>query len=226
LITAQENETGPSTSDLQLRDEVVTLLVSGHETTSLALSWASYLLCRHPDAERRMCKELDDVLQGRFPTAADLPKLIYTRMVLEESMRLYPPVWTLSRQAEADDEIAGYHVPAGSVAIVSPYVLHRRADCWERPDEFDPERFTPQRSASRPREAYLLFSSGQHVCLGNHFAMMEGVLILARVFQRFRIHLAADHPVEPYPVLTLRQRGGLPVTVEMRPEAISVEAHR
>jgi cytochrome P450 len=226
LIEAQEKDAGPASGDVQLRDEVVTLLVSGHETTSLSLSWACYLLCRHPAAERRLCRELDEVLQGRLPTADDLPKLCYTRMVLEESMRLYPPVWTMSRQAQLDDQIAGYRVAAGSVVIVSPYVLHRRADCWAEPEWFDPERFSPERTEGGQRRAYLPFSSGQHVCLGNHFAMMEGALILARIYQRFRIQLAVEGPVEPYPVLTLRQRGGLPATLERRSAGISAEPQR
>jgi cytochrome P450 len=200
----------------QLRDEVVTMLISGHETTALILSWTWYLLSQDPEVEDRLIDEVDRVLAGRMPDVDDLPRLPYCRMVLDESMRLYPPVWYIIRQTIRDDEVGGVRLPARSTVVVSPYVVHRHPSYWEDAERFDPERFQPERCAARPRYAHLPFGGGKHTCLGNHFALMEGVIAIARVLQRFRVRLVPGQLVEPHPVLTLRQRYGLQATVQPR----------
>ena len=213
LMDARDEETGEGMSDEQLRDEVMTLMLAGHETTSLALSWTLYLLSQHPDVRRRLEAEVDEVLGGRTPTMADIPDLTYTTMVLEESMRLYPPAYATSRWCVEADEVGGYDVPAGSVVTLSPYVTHRHLDFWEEAERFDPERFQPERKAERPRFAYMPFGGGPRQCIGNRFAMMEATLILALVAQRYRLQLVPGHPVEMEPLITLRPRYGLCMTV-------------
>jgi cytochrome P450 len=195
------------------------MFISGHETTALILSWAWYLMAQHADVEHRLTSEVDRVLGGRFPGVEDLPRLPYCRMVLDETMRLYPPVWYIVRQTVADDELAGVRLPARSTIVISPYVVHRHPSFWEDPEHFDPERFQPALCAARPRCAHLPFGGGRHLCLGNHFAILEGVFALARVQQRYQVRLVPGHPVEPYPVLTLRQRYGLRATVTLRSPA-------
>ena len=216
LMGARDEETGEAMGDEQLRDEVMTLFLAGHETTANALSWALYLLATHPEAERRLRDELDEVLgeERRSPTVADLPRLPYTKMVVEETLRLYPPAWITNRQALADDEILGYGIPAGAYVMLSPYVLHRHPDYWDHPEEFDPERFTPERSAGRPRFAYFPFGGGPRQCIGQSMALAEAQLVLATVLERYRLRLASDRPVEAQALATLRPRGGLPMTVE------------
>ena len=153
LMQARDEETGQGMDDRQLRDEVMTLLLAGHETTANLLAWAWYLLDNHQEVECRLHAELDNVLGGRLPAVEDLPTLPYTRIVLEEALRLYPPAWAISRKAEADDELGGYHIPANAVMLMSPFAMHRHPDFWENPDAFDPERFAPERASSRPRYA-------------------------------------------------------------------------
>ena len=216
LLVAHDEESGEGMSDAQLRDEIATIFTAGHETTANALTWTWYLLALHPQAEARLDAELGAVLGGRLPENADLPRLRYTRMVLEESMRLYPPAHTLSREAIADDEIIGRRIPAGSAVLVSPWLLHRHEKLWERPEVFDPERFAPERAAARPRYAYLPFGGGPRICIGAGFAMQEATLILATVAQRYRLRLAPGRRVEPMGLITLRPRGGLPMTLERR----------
>jgi cytochrome P450 len=209
LLRARDEETGEGMDDEQLRDEVVTLLIAGHETTASALTWAWYLLGRHPEAERRLREELEAALRGSLPGMEQLPRLSYTRMVLEETMRLYPPAWSFGRKALVDDDIGGFHIPAGSIVWVSPYVTHRHPAFWQRPEEFDPERFTPEKSASRPRFAYFPFAGGPRMCVGRDFAMLVSTLVLATVAQRYRLDLVPGHRVEPEALLTLSVRGGL-----------------
>lgn len=213
LLLARDEETGEGMSDTQLRDEVVTFMGAGSETTAVLLAWVWYLLSRHPDVDRKLRAELADVLAGRTPTMVDLPQLKYARMVLEETLRLYPPAWAMSRSVRSDDEIAGYHIPAKSLMVLSPYVTHRDPRWWENPEGFDPERFTPERSANRPRYAYFPFGGGPRQCIGNEFALMEATLVLATVAQRYRLHLVPGHPVEPYPIFTLRPRYGVLMTL-------------
>jgi cytochrome P450 len=210
LMLARDAETGETMSDQQLRDEVMTLFIAGHETTANLLTWAWYLLAKSPPAERRLRAELDAALGGRAPTVDDLPKLPYTLMVLQETMRLYPPAWIISRTPLADDEIAGYHIPAGSTVMMSQYVTHRHPDFWEQPEGFDPERF-----ASHPPAAYFPFGGGPRTCIGNNFALLEARLVLATVAQRYHLELLPGHPVEPESVVTLRPRHG--VQVSLRP---------
>ena len=213
LLEAREEEIGEQMNDRQLRDEVMTLLLAGHETTSNALSWAWYLLSQYPDAERCLHAELEQVLGGRTPAVEDLSRLTYTRMVLEETLRLYPPAVGFNRKALADDEVGGYFVPAVTLIWLSPYVTHRHPDFWERPEVFDPERFSSERSAGRPHFAHYPFGGGPRLCIGNHFAMMEAQLVLATIAQRYQLRLVPDHRVEPQVLLTLRPRGGLPMTL-------------
>jgi cytochrome P450 len=213
MLLHARDETGTGMSDRQLRDEVMTMLLAGHETTSNALAWTFYLLSRHPDAADRLRAELRRALGGRVPTIDDLAHLPYARMVIEESLRLYPPVWTLSRTPREDDVIGGYHIPAGALVIISPWVTHRHPDLWEEPERFDPERFTPARVAARPRFAYIPFAAGPRLCIGEAFAMQEAHLVLATVAQRFRLDLVSPDAVEPEPLVTLRPRGGLPMTL-------------
>jgi cytochrome P450 len=216
LMSARDEETGETMTDEQLRVEVTTFLLAGQETTSLALTWTWYLLSQHPVAQRRLEQELDAVLDKRPPEFADLANLTYTRMVIDESMRLYPPAWGFSRQALSDDELGGFRLPRGWLAFVIPYVLHRLPAYWTDPEAFDPERFLPERSTDRPKFAYLPFGAGPRQCIGNHFALVEAQLIVATLAQRYRLHLVPGHRVEPWPLITLRPRFGMPMAIERR----------
>lgn len=213
LLQAQDADTGERMTDLQVRDEVMTIFIAGHETTAIALTWTLYLLSIHPEIARRHRAELDTVLQGRPPTIDDLATMPYNRMVIEESMRLYPPAWVVARIPLKDDVIGGYRIPAGSGLFLSPYVTHRHPEFWENPEGFDPERFTPERSAGRPRFAYFPFGGGPRLCIGNNFAMLEAQLLLATITQRYRLDLVPGHPVATLPLVTLRPRYGM----KMRP---------
>lgn len=213
LLEARDKETGDMMNDQQLRDEMITLLFAGHETTANALAWTWYLLSQHPEVERRLHVELDEVLAGQRPSVEHLPHLPYSRMVLDEALRLYPPLYATNRKAIADDELRGYHIPANSMIMVCPYLTHRHPAFWEQPERFDPERFTPQRSAGRPEYAYFPFFRGPRMCIGNNFALMEAQLVLATIAQHYQLRLVPGHLVEPEPLLTLRPRGGLPMTL-------------
>jgi cytochrome P450 len=216
LLSVRDEETGEGLSDRELRDQILTFIGAGHETTAVALAWTVYLLCRQPAADERLRAEVDGALGGRTPTADDLPRLAYTRRVIEESLRIYPPVYGVVRDALADDEIGGYHIPARSVIALSPYVTHRHPEFWPDAEAFDPDRFLPERSAGRPRFAWYPFLGGPHQCIGQEFAMMELVLALAMIAQAFHFHLAPGARVEPQPMLSLRPRGGVPVMLQLR----------
>jgi cytochrome P450 len=216
LLSAQDEEIGEGMSDQELRDEVLTLLLAGHETTATALTWTWYLLSQHPEVECRLHTELDTVLAGRKPSVEDLEALPYSHMVIQEAMRLYPPAFGFTRFAVTEDEMGGYPVPANSVIFLSAYCTHRHPACWEEPEVFDPERFTPERSAGRPRFAYFPFGGGPRQCIGYAFAMMEAQLVLAAVAQRYSLRLVPGHPVELQVLPTLRPRHGLPVTLHSR----------
>ena len=216
LLAARDEDTGEAMTDEQLRVEVTTFLLAGQETTSLALTWTWYLLSQHTWAQRRLEHELDTVLAGRAAEFSDLPNLPYTRMVIDEAMRLYPPAWGFSRQALADDRLGGFRLPRGWLAFVIPYVLHRLPAFWQDPEAFDPERFLPERSADRPKFLYLPFGAGPRQCIGNHFALIEAQLIVATLAQRYRLHLVPRHPVEPWALITLRPRFGMPMMIEPR----------
>lgn len=214
LIRACEEDPSKRVDDRQLRDEVMTLFIAGFETNASALAWTLWLLARHPDYDERLRQELKDVLDGRTPGFDDLPRLEHTRMALDESMRLYPPAWWFTREAIADDRIAGYPIPAGSIIVLSQHVTHRHPDFWEEPDRFDPLRFTPERSKSRPPLAYFPFGEGPRSCIGRHFAMLQMQLVVAMIAQRYRIRDEPGHEVELWPVITLRPRNGVPIRIE------------
>ncbi len=217
LLSARDEETGEAMTDEQLRVEVTTFLLAGQETTSLALTWTWYLLSQHPDAQRRLEEEIDVVLNGRSPEYDDLANLPYTRMVIDEAMRLYPPAWGFSRQALADDDLGGFRLPRGWLAFIIPYVLHRLPGAWADPEAFDPDRFLPEATAARPKFVYLPFGAGPRQCIGSHFALIEAQLVIATLAQRYRLRLVPGHRVEPWPLITLRPRFGMPMTIERRP---------
>jgi cytochrome P450 len=219
LIYARDAETGGGMTAKEVRDQVVTIFMAGHETTAQALSWTFYLLSQHPDVERKLHDELATVLAGRTPHSEDLAQLRYTRMVIEESMRLFPPAYIIGRQPVGDDEVLGHCIPAGSAVLILPWLLHRKPALWEDPDRFDPERFAPERAARRPRFAYMPFGAGPRICIGGAFAMAEAMIILAAIAQRYRLRLKPGYPVEPQGLITLRPRHGLRMTLERRMSA-------
>jgi cytochrome P450 len=206
LVLACDDETGEMMSERQVRDELMTMLLAGHETSGIALTWAWYLLSQHPEVERRLHTELDTVLGERTPSYDDLAQLRYTRMVIEETLRLYPPAWGIARQCIAPDEIRGYEIPNGAQLMVSQYVTHRHPDFWERPEAFEPERFRPECAAERPKFAYYPFGGGPRLCIGNQFALMEMQVILATLAQRYQLSLVPGHPIEVHPLITLGPR--------------------
>lgn len=216
LLDARDADTGARMDDRQVRHEALTLMLAGHETTAAALAWAWYLLARHPRVLARMRDEADDVLGGRAPTAEDLPRLPYTRAVLDETLRLYPPAWGQPREPVEDDEIGGYRIPAGSIVLVSAWVTQRRPDLWERPDEFVPERFLDAKPGTHPPYAYFPFGAGARQCIGSHFAIMESQVILATLAQRFDVELVPGQTVEPDATFTLRPRHPIHMRVRIR----------
>jgi len=215
LLMAHDEE-GSGMSDKQLRDETVSLFFGGHETTSAALSWTWYLLSQNPEAESKFHKEVDSVLEGRLPQFEDFPKLTYTSMVFAESMRLYPPAWVLGRKLLVDYEVGSYTLPKGCGTFVSPWVMHHDSRYFPEPFEFDPMRWTPEAKASRPKFSYFPFGGGPRGCMGEEFAWMEGVILLATIGQRWRFKLSPGHQVEPAPMLTLRMKHGLRMILEKR----------
>ena len=216
LLEARDEDTGEGMTDWQLRNEVITIFLAGHETTANALAWAWHLLSLHPEVEEQIYTEVDSVLCGRLPTLQDITRLTYTRMVLDETLRLCPPAWVIARFPVADDEASGYRIPAYSQVILSSYVTHRHPDLWQEPERFDPERFQPDQAVQRPRYAYFPFGGGPRMCIGSEFAVMEGVLALATVAREYRLRALPGHKVEPEALITLRPRGGLPMFVERR----------
>ncbi len=205
LMAARDPETGKGMTDGQLRDEVMTTFIAGHETSALALGWTFYLLAKHPTAAARLRTELVDVLEGRVPTVDDLDRLVYTGHLIQESMRLYPPVWAIPRCAVADDEVGGYRVPAGAFILVSPYVTHRHPALWIDPETFDPDRFGTTMVRDLPAFAYCPFGGGPRRCIGDSFASMQLRLVVATLAQRCQFALAND-PI------------GLSATVTLRPD--------
>ncbi|WP_420630931.1 cytochrome P450 [Candidatus Leptofilum sp.] len=216
LMSARDEDTGEGMSDQQLHDEVMTIMLAGHETTAVALAWTFYLLSEHPDVLEELEAEVDGVLNGRLPIFDDVPNLRYTTMVLEESMRLYPPAFAIARWGNDEDEVGGYYVPKNSVITMSPYVTHRHPDFWDAPERFDPQRFTPEHKAERPRYAYLPFGGGPRLCIGQSFAMTEAILLLASIVQQYRLTLMPGSQVELEPLITLRPKGQLMMTLTAR----------
>jgi cytochrome P450 len=217
LIAARDEEgDGTGMTDEQLRDEAMTIFLAGHETTANALTWTWYLLSQHPAVEAELQAEVDAVLSGRLPTAEDYPRLRYTEMVVAEAMRLYPPAWIIGRRALNDYRLNGYHVPARSILLMSQFITHHDARWFPEPDRFDPLRWTPEAKETRPKFSYYPFGGGNRVCIGEQFAWMEGVLVLATLAQRWRLRLVAGHPVELQPIVTLRPKHGMPMVLERR----------
>ena len=220
FMEARDEETGAGMTDEQLRNELLIMIGAGQETTSHNLTWTFYLLSQHPEIEARLVQELDEVLQGRPPTIQDLKNLKLPEQIIKESLRLYPPAWVLmSRKALEDDEICGYHVPAGTAVMILPYVVHRDPRWWVNPERFDPDRFANGRRQDQHRFAYIPFGGGPRKCIGNTFALVEAQLILAAVYQRFTMQVKPGYQVEMDPAFTLRVRGGLPMIVKTRKPA-------
>ena len=209
LLLAQDEEGGERMTDEQIRDEAMTLFLAGHETTANALTWTWYLLSQNPDVEANLHSELDAVLAGRLPTADDLPQLPYTRRVFAESLRLYPPAWIVGRRVLEDYDANGYVLPAGAIVLLAQSVTHADPRFFPDPERFDPDRWTPEAEAARPKFSYFPFGGGPRVCIGEGFAWMEGILLLAILGQSWRLRLAPGQIVATQPIVTLRPRFGM-----------------
>jgi cytochrome P450 len=224
LVAAKDPDDGVGLSAAEVRDEVITIFMAGHETTAVTMTWVWYLLSQHPAEEAELHKELDRVLGGRTPTVEDLPNLPYTRMVIEEAMRVYPPAPGLSmRVAKEADELCGFKVTPGLQIIVSPWILHRHRRLWDDPERFDPTRFSKELSDKRPRFAYLPFGGGPRICIGATLAMTEAILILAVLAQRFRLRLKEPQEIKLQARITLRPKNGLKTILEHRRPARQAE---
>jgi cytochrome P450 len=213
LLNARDEGDGTGMTDKQLRDEMMTLFLAGHETTALALTWTCYLLSINPDCEAKLRDELRGVLGGRPPTVADLPKLRYTEWVCHESMRVYCPVYAVGREAISDCEIGGYPIKARSTLFLSQWVMHRHPKYWTEPERFHPERWANDFIHRVPRGLYFPFAVGLRMCIGNHFALQEMALVLATIYQKHRFEVVPGHPIVPWPSMTLRPKHGMLVTV-------------
>jgi cytochrome P450 len=215
LLSADDN--GERMTNDEVRNEAITLFSAGHETTSNTLTWTWYLLSQNPDARQKLYAELDSVLASRRPILADLKHLPYTQMVIKESMRLYPPAWTLtSRTVLEDVEVGGYHLPQGAMVFIAPYAMHRNPRYWDDVNAFKPERFSPENEKQQHRYQYLPFGGGEHICIGNMFALMEAQLILATIASRYELDMATTAPVEERSLITLFPRDGLSMRVKVR----------
>jgi cytochrome P450 len=223
LLRARDGD-GNTMTDTNVRDEAMAFFLAGHETTALALTWTFYLLSQHPQVQAALDEELRAVLDGRPPTAEDPPRLPYTGMVLRESMRLYPPAYAFARDSLADCEVGGWPVPGGSTMIMSQWVLHRDPRYWDQPEQFNPDRWDGDLVARLPRFVYFPFGGGPHLCIGSGFATLEATLLLATIAQRFRLTLVPDHPVVLQPLMTLRPRHGMRMSLHERIRAHSVDA--
>ncbi len=217
LLLAQDDEDkGRGMTDRQVRDEAMTILLAGHETTANALTWTWYLISQAPDVERRLHEEIEAVLSGRLPEVADVERLPHTTRVVTESMRLYPPAWLVGRRAVNEYSIGGYYVPLRSIIVMSQWIVHRDARHYSGPERFDPDRWTPDFKARLPRFAYFPFGGGPRQCIGESFAWMELVLLIATIAQRWRFELVPDHPVAPHAAITLRPKHGMKMVVTRR----------
>lgn len=208
-LMAARDDDGHAMSDKQLRDEAITLLLAGHETTALALSWTFFLLGQHPQTSRRVADEVAQVLEGRPVTSQDLPNLKFTESVLWEAMRLYPPAWGIGRESTAPFQLGEYSFPKGVTIFISPWVLHRNARYFDDPETFRPERWLDGLHERLPRFAFMPFGGGPRICIGHRFAMMEAMLILSTIVQAFQLEWLPEHPVKPFPSITLRPQGGV-----------------
>lgn len=219
LLAAQDEETGDGLSDDEVRDEVMTLFLAGHETTANALTWTWALLAEHPEVEARLHAEVDAVLGDRRATFEDVKRLVYTRQVFSEGMRLYPPAWAVSRQAVRDTVLGGHRIAAGSVIGFSPYVLHRDPRLWSTPERFNPDRFAPDAGIQRHKFAFIPFSAGPRGCIGEQFAWTEGILVTATLAQRWQLRRTDMDPIPLYPSITLRPARPIPVVARRREPA-------
>ncbi|MRR29883.1 cytochrome P450, partial [bacterium] len=211
MLLRARDEDGQPMAPAQVRDEIITLLIAGHETVASALTWTWYLLAQQPDVRQKLEAEIQSVLGGRVPVSADLASLPYTAAVFEEALRLYPPAWLITRTAIEADQICGFDIPAGSLIILSPYVIHRQEAYWPDPEMFRPERFLADAGKDRPRYAYIPFGGGPRLCIGSGFAAVEAQLMIAMTAQRFQLELLPNHPVQVDALVTLRPHGGLPM---------------
>lgn len=216
LLSARYEDTGKGMAHEQLRDEVRTILIAGHETVGSTAAFITYLVSKHPDIERRVVEEVDTVLRGRRPGFEDLRGLQYTNMVVREALRLYPSAWTISRQALQDDQIGPYHVPKGSTIMLSPYVMHRNPKYWNNPEAFVPERFAPEEVEQRQSHTYVPFGGGPRGCIGDNFALTELTLLTAMIYQRFTLQVVPGYTLRPEPMISLRPVGGVAMTVQRR----------
>src|SRR5437763_4112033 len=216
MLLAAHDEDGSQMSDRQLRDEVITLFLAGHETTALTLAWTWYLIGKHPEVEEKFHAEWDEVLGDREPEITDLPRLRYTEQIAKESLRLYPPAYRLGREAIDDCEIGGYHVPKGTQVFMFQWATQRDPRFYDEPLEFKPERWTDEFIGRLPKYAYFPFGHGPRACIGASFAMMEIILVLATIGQKFRLELVRDHPVSILPAMSLRPKEGIQVRIERR----------
>jgi len=216
LLHARDEDDGGQMTDAQLADEARTFLLAGHETTALSLSWSWYLLAKHPEIQAKLQAELDRVLGDRLPQVFDLPKLKYAEQIILESMRLYPPAFVIGREPLADCELGGYTVRAGTTVFMSPWLMHRDARYHERPEQFEPERWAGEKAQALPKMAYFPFGGGPRICIGNTFAMMESVLLLATIARQWSFKLVPNHPIELVPLFTLRPKYGIQVVLSKR----------
>ena len=221
MLLEARDEDGSRMDDQQVRDEVLTFLLAGHETTALALSWSWHLLAENPDVDQRLGEELDRVLGGRTPTISDLPLLPYSEGVIKESMRLYPPAWGVGRTVVKEFELGGYRIPAGANVVMSQWVQHRDGRFFPDPEKFDPGRWSTEASRKLPKFAYFPFGAGPRQCIGASFAMMEGVLLLAAMAQRFQPRAVPGHPIELLPSITLRPKRGVWMELRQRRATIT-----
>jgi cytochrome P450 len=216
LLLAQDEQDHTGMTDKQVRDEALTLLIAGHETTANALTWTWYLLSQNPEVEARMHAEIDRVLGGESPAFDDVQRLPYTTGVFAEALRLYPPAWAIGRRAKQDYSIGGYVIPAKSILLMSPWVVHRDPRWFPEPERFHPDRWRPEEAEKLPKFAFFPFGGGARVCIGERFAWAEGVLVLATIAQRWKMRLAPGHPVATQAVITLRPKHGMKMTLDRR----------
>ena len=217
LMSARDKETGAPMTDRQLIDELMTLVVAGHETTASALNWTWYLLSQHPEADARLHREISSAPDLAAPSLAEMESLAYTQQVVNEALRLYPPGWLLSRRSIGADVLAGCSIPAGADVLLCLYLLHRHPHFWKHPDAFEPERFAPEHEAERPRFAYMPFAAGPRHCIGETFALYEMLVHLYKVARRFRLTRATDEPISLEAQINLRTRKPLYMRLERRP---------
>ncbi|MEX2551680.1 MAG: cytochrome P450 [Actinomycetota bacterium] len=220
LLEAQDPEGGLGLDDMEVRDQALIFLLAGHETTATSLCFTLHLLGLHPDIQRRVQEEVDSVLGDRMPVLEDVPNLSYTTMAIKEAMRLYPAAYAIPRLTEIEDEVNGYAIPVGSVAVVSPWVTHRHPAFWDDPEKFDPERFTPDKEKARHRYAYFPFGGGARACIGQYFSMLEAIIVTAQLARAYKLESSSD-PVPLFTGITLRPKKAMPCRIEARQPALA-----